>query len=80
MKRVPMKNGIFFFVTATNVNKITSIVAVVSAMEQLFQELRHLDIELVTVRAYLRVLWCSAADGSSGDELDEPGIESLPCS
>ena len=39
-----MKNGIFFFVTATNVNKITSIVAVVSAMEQLFQELRHLDI------------------------------------
>ena len=51
-----MKNGIFFFVTATNVNKITSIVAVVSAMEQLFQELRHLDMERVTVRAYLRVL------------------------
>ena len=51
-----MKNGIFFFVTATNVNKITSIVAVVSAMEQLFQEIRHLEIELVTVRAYLRVL------------------------
>ena len=51
-----MENGIFFFVTATNVNKITSIVAVVSAMEQLFQELRHLDIELVSVRAYLRVL------------------------
>ena len=48
-----MENGIFFFVTATNVNKITSIVAVVSAMEQLFQELRHLDIELVTVRWFV---------------------------
>ena len=66
-----MKNGIFFFVTATNVNKITSIVAVVSAMEQLFQEIRHLEIELVTVR----LSSCSAADGSSGDELDEFELE-----
>ena len=51
-----MENGIFFFVTAMNVNKITritSIVAVVSAVEQLFQELRHLDIELVTVRWFV---------------------------
>ena len=72
-----MENGIFFFVTATNVNKITSIVAVVSAMEQLFQELRHLDIELVTVIPCQSLPSCSAADGSSGDELHEFELE--PC-
>ena len=66
-----MKNGIFFFVTATNVNKITFIVAVVSAMEQLFQAFRQRARDCQSLPS------CFAADGSSGDELDEFELE--PC-
>ena len=43
-----MKNGIFFFVTATNANKITSIVAVVSADGLSGDELDEFELEPCT--------------------------------